>query len=449
MYKFILSFRYLLNKRVSYLAFLAVAICVFIVVVVITVMTGLTGEFRQANHSFAGDCIVGTESLVGFAYYDEFANMLEKADFIYAVSPLIKSYALISPDETDRSVGVEIMGIDAAKHSMATGFGRTLHYRKENTAKAFEPLYDPNLTGCVVGIDLWLQRDARGRYFYGITPTKTALVISCFPLSAKGALSNAGTSLVNTKTFYYSDTSHSGLARVDGSTIYVPFEQAQMLCGMDGPDKRASAICVTFKPSVKLTSGCKRVYSMWREFVQQKKGEQLADLLDGVSVQSWESYRRTFIAAMEKERTVLIMMFTLMGITTVFIVFVVLYMVVGSKSKDIGILKSVGVSNIDVIELFSGYAFLIGISGSIFGMAGGWVFLRKINGIESWLFEHFGFQLWDRTIYAIEDIPNQVDFKVLSVIMFSAVVACLAGAVVPSWRAAGLEPVETLQVSQL
>ena len=77
------------------------------------------------------------------------------------------------------------------------------------------------------------------------------------------------------------------------------------------------------------------------------------------------------------------------------------------------------------------------------------MFLRKINGIESWLFEHFGFQLWDRTIYAIEDIPNQVDFKVLSVIMFSAVVACLAGAVVPSWRAAGLEPVETLQVSQL
>ena len=78
-----------------------------------------------------------------------------------------------------------------------------------------------------------------------------------------------------------------------------------------------------------------------------------------------------------------------------------------------------------------------------------WLFLLKINRIEDWLFEHFGFSLWDRTIYAIGDIPNQMDFGVLVVIVLSAILACLIGALVPSWQAARLNPVETLQVGRL
>ena len=106
MYKIILAFRYLFRKRISYLAFLAVALCVFIVVVVMTVMTGLVTDFKQKNHSFVGDCVIGTESLVGFAYYEDFMKILERADFIEGVSAVIKSYALISPGGTERSIEI-------------------------------------------------------------------------------------------------------------------------------------------------------------------------------------------------------------------------------------------------------------------------------------------------------------------------------------------------------
>ncbi|MHC4259114.1 MAG: hypothetical protein ACYSTF_01695 [Planctomycetota bacterium] len=76
--------------------------------------------------------------------------------------------------------------------------------------------------------------------------------------------------------------------------------------------------------------------------------------------------------------------------------------------------------------------------------------MLKINDIEDWLLEKFEYQpLWDRTIFAIEDIPNQVEFEVLAAIIISAIVACLLGALVPSWQAARLNPVETLQVSRL
>jgi len=449
MYKMILALRYLLNRRIAYFAVIAVALCVFIVVVVMTVLTGLVTDFKQKNHSFVGDCVVGTESLVGFPYYEDFINKLEQTDFVEAASPVIKSYALVSPVGTERNYGVEIMGLDPVRHSQTTGFGQTLHYHKNEVAKAFEPSYDPNLAGCVLGIDLALQRDASSSYSYDAIPSRVALSVSCFPLTAKGALARAGTDLINTKIFYFSDTSHSGLARVDNSMVYLPFEQAQLLCGMGGPVRRTNVIHIKFKPDVELQAGCEKVASLWQKFRQDKAGQKQADLLKNVTARSWKDYRRAFIAAMEKEQTMMTAMFVLVGITTVFIVFVVFYMIISHKSKDIGILKSIGVSNSNIVQLFLGFAFLVGLLSAAIGVVGGWQFLVYINDIENWLFQHFGFQLWDRTIYAIGDIPNQVEFKVLAAIILSAIVACLAGALIPTWQAARLKPVQTLQVSQL
>jgi ABC-type lipoprotein release transport system permease subunit len=457
MYKIVLAFRYLVKRHITYFAVAAVALCVFTVVVVMTVMTGLVRDFKQKNHQFTGDCVVSTRSLVGFAYYEDFMKMLEQTDFIESVSAAIKSYALVRPSWTEQGLGLEIMGIDPVRHSRTTGFGKTLYYRKNDVTKAFEPVFNPNLPGCVLGIDvsdklgnaLAPQRESRGGYSYSERLDETPVSVSCVPLTAKGAPAKADLGLVNTQNFYYSDYSHSGIARVDGSVVYLPFEQTQLLCGMAGPVKRASAIHIKFKPIVKLQEGCEKVSSLWQNFKQENAGQQQAYLLETVTVQNWKQYRRSSIAPMEKEQAEVTVMFALVGITTVFIVLVVFYMIISHKTKDIGILKSVGVSNIDIIELFSGFASLVGLSGTCIGLLAGWLFLLKINRIENWLFEHFKFQLWDRTIYAIGDIPNQVDFKVLLIITGSAIAACLLGALVPTWRAATSRPVETLRVNQL
>ena len=273
--------------------------------------------------------------------------------------------------------------------------------------------------------------------------------VSSFPLTAKGALAKAGVGEVSTKTFYCSDVAHSGVASADGHTIYLPFEAAQALCGMNVGLKRVNAIHMKFKPGVKLGFGCDRVRGLWEDFVKTKAGAKEANLLENVRVQTWKTYSRLFVAAVETEQTMMIVIFGMIGIITVFVVFVVFYMIVGHKSKDIGILKSIGASNGDVLELFLGFAFLVGVLGSVIGVLAGWQFLVRINRIEDWLFEHFGFQLWDRTIFVIEDIPNQMEFGVLAVIVVSAIFACLVGALVPSWQAARLRPVETLQVSRL
>ncbi len=449
MYKITLAIRYLLKRRITYFAVLSVALCVFIVLVVMTVMTGLVDDFKQRNHNFAGDCVVGTESLVGFSYYEDFVKLLEAEDFIEGVSPVVKSYGLKRRKGSTMDEVVEIMGIDPIRHSRATGFGNTLYFHKDDVSKAFVPSYDPNLTGCVLGIDLLLFRDSKSNYPQEDALFRIGYSISCFPLTARGALAQIGTDVVNTQTFYYSDHSHSGLPKIDGSVVYLPLEQAQLLCGMAGPTKRANAVHIKFKPGVKLQAGCDKVAALWTGYKKQKADEPQAYLLDNVTIKSWRDFSRASIAPMEKEQTVMIVMFGFVGITTIFIVFVVFYMIISHKSKDIGILKSIGASNIDIIELFSGFAFLVGLLGSVIGLVSGWLFLLKINRIEDILFERFGFQLWDRTLYAIGDIPSRVEPKVLAIIFISAIAACLVGAFIPSCQAARQEPVKTLQVGQL
>jgi len=445
MYKLKLASRYLYRRSISYLALSAVSLCVFIVVVVMMVMTGLVGDFNRKNHGFVGDCVVNSRSLVGFGYYEDFVDILERQDFVEAVSEVIKSYVLVSRVGSERNFGLEMMGINAARHSRVTGFGRSLYYHRNDASEAFSPLYGPNLAGFVIGIDRWLERDLRGHYYHPPGPSRTELVVSSFPLTAGGALARAGADMAAEKSFYFSDTSYSGLARVDSSVIYLPFEWAQRLCGMAGQVKRVTGIFIKFNAKVRLQQGCERVKSLLLRYKKSKKGLMYSDLLDNVHVESWKENRREFIAAMEKEKLLLIIMFSLVGLTTVFIVFAVFYMIVSHKSRDIGILKSIGASSADIFRIFGLFAFFVGTLGSFLGSILGWLFLSKINGIEVFLFERFGFQLWDRAIYSIADIPNRLDVNVLMVIIACAVGACVLGASIPAQKAAKCEVIKAIQ----
>jgi lipoprotein-releasing system permease protein len=450
MYKLIGPIRYLLKRRITYLAAAAVALCVFTVVVVMTVMNGLVGEFKGKNHDFVGDCIVGTDSLVGFAYYPDFLSKLREQNFVLAAAPVAKGFGLLTQPGTGQNIGVEIMGIEPESFCRATEFAQTLYYHKDNPSAAFTPTYDPALAGCVVGIDMVAgTRDSLGRYHHDPESPRIELMITCFPLTAKGALAKAGTDLVSTKIVHYSDDSHSGIVKVDARTVYLPFDSAQKLFGMAGATPRASAIHLKFAEEVPLKTGVEKIVKIWDSFVAAHKNETYAYLLKNVTVQTWLDYRRSSIAAMEKEQTMLILLFAMLGIITVFIIFVVFYMIISHKSKDIGILKSVGVSRGAIVQLFLTFAALVGIVGAAIGAAAGCAFLVKINEMEDWLFEHFGWQLWDRTVYAIGDIPNNIEWDVLAIITASAILAALLGALLPTARAARQQPVEVLQVSQL
>ncbi len=448
MYKLILATRYLLKRRITWLALLAVALCVFVVVIVMTVMAGLVGDYKTNNHKWAGDCVVASDSLVGFPYYEEFIEKLHAEPFVAAAAPVIASHCVLTPAGWDEGRPAEIMGIDPENYGKVTAFGQTLHYH-DDSLDAFEPNYAPFLPGCVIGIDLALNRDSEGNYYYPTPAPARSFTVNCFPLTARGALARGEIDVVETKTFYFSDTSQSSVAKVDGAYIYVLFADAQKLCGMDDHPKRASAIHVKFADGVPLVQGTEKVARLWDEFAAAHKAEANYELLENVRVQTWKSFRRETIAAVESEQVLMTIIFSMLGIVAVFIVLVVFYMIISHKSKDIGILQSVGVPGRDIMSLFLCFAAIIGVIASTLGTTAALVVLHYADAIEQWLYGRWQLQVWDRQMYAIGGIPNDIRIGLLAVIIAAAIIVCLVGALIPSCQAARKLPVQTLQVNQL
>jgi lipoprotein-releasing system permease protein len=218
---------------------------------------------------------------------------------------------------------------------------------------------------------------------------------------------------------------------------------------MDGDMPRISAVHVRFTEDTSVQKGVRRVAEIWQAFRADQQDRPYANLLANVRVEDWITNRRAAIAPMEKEQTMLILLFLMLGIVTVFIIFVVFYMIVSHKSKDVGILKSVGISPVDIVQVFLIFAVLVGVIGAGLGAAAGCGFLAKINDVEGWLYEQYGFQLWNRDVYAIGEIPNTIEWQVLATVVLAAVGACLLGAIVPGIQAARRRPAQILQVSQL
>ena len=451
MIQWMLAWRYFFKRPISILAVAAVALCVFIVMVVMTVMNGLVQDFREKNHNYVGDCVIASDSLVGFGYYEDFLTQLGNEPLVAAASPVARGMgiAVIPRLNEDYNIGVELVGIDPVLQSRTTNFGTTLYYTKD-ISKAFVPPYDPALPGCIPAIDVIPgRRLSQGGYFHWPDPVRLEFVISAFPLNSKGVLARGGSDPINTKSFYYCDDSHSGLVKVDAAAIYLPLEQAQILCGMDSPFKRITSIHIKFAPGVSVSKGVDRIRDLWTAYIAGYEGKPGSDLFSHVRVQSWQTNRRSIIAPMETEQVMMTMAFLMLGVITVFIIFVVLYMIISHKSKDIGILKSVGVSIRGILGVFLMFSVFVGLTGACIGAAAGWLFLAKINALEGWLYQHYQWQLWDRSIYAIGDIPHAIEPRVVIVILLSALAACLVGGLVPSLQAARKKPVESLQVNQL
>jgi ABC-type lipoprotein release transport system permease subunit len=445
----ILPIRYLLKRRITYLAVLSVALCCFVVFVVMTVMNGLVDGFKQKVHRNVGDCVVNTSSLVGFPYYEDFVAQLDDADFVAAASPAVHNYGYGTRGGRSRGDAIQILGIDPNRHSRATAFAETLHLHRENPGRAFQSYTDPNRLGCIPGIDMVLHRDGYGQYAYDFLPRGATFEITCFPLNAKGAPARGGLGDFSTKTYGFSDTSHTGLPKSDQRRILLPLAEAQWLCGMDGPLPRVNAIHIGFREGVKIAEGVARVQTLWRAYAAAQAGQPYAQLLDNVQIEDWRQYRRESIGAMEKEQAAMILMFLLVALTTVFIIFVVFYMVISHKVKDIGILRSVGLTRLRLVGLFMRFAVLVGLTGAALGLGFGGLFLRKANDLEDWLFEKWGFQIFDRTIFSIGELPNDMEWHVVLAIAVSAITVCLLGAALPVLQAVRRRPVETLQVNPL
>ena len=123
----------------------------------------------------------------------------------------------------------------------------------------------------------------------------------------------------------------------------------------------------------------------------------------------------------------------------------IFFMIVVEKTRDIGILKSLGASASGIAGVFLGYGLFLGLVGAGAGLALGLAITWNLNtiraGVEWWT----GRKVFDPSIYYFFKIPTIVDPATVAWIIAGAIAIAVGASVLPALRAARLRPVEALR----
>jgi lipoprotein-releasing system permease protein len=120
-------------------------------------------------------------------------------------------------------------------------------------------------------------------------------------------------------------------------------------------------------------------------------------------------------------------------------------MVVMEKTKDIGILKAIGVRPRSIMSIFTMEGALIGVTGALIGVVAGYLFADSINQIADFIGWLTGFQLFKSDIYYLDRIPVELSWLRITLTAGIAIALSTAAALYPAWKASRLDPVEALR----
>jgi lipoprotein-releasing system permease protein len=163
------------------------------------------------------------------------------------------------------------------------------------------------------------------------------------------------------------------------------------------------------------------------------------------SVSTWRDKQGPLLAAVQMETAILNVLLFLIITVAGFGILAIFLMIVVEKTRDIGILKSLGASSKGVMGIFLSYGLLLGLVGSGVGLAIGLLFVRYINEIADGLGWITGRPVFDPEIYYFYKIPALVDPLTVAWIMLGAIGIAVLASVLPAIRAARLHPVEALR----
>lgn len=316
------------------------------------------------------------------------------------------------------------------------------------------PRYEgPEFPGIIVGCDLLNRRRSDGN-FDRVIARGTQVALTLMPLSETGAATGEPPVKVPLR---YVDDSRTGIYEIDSLSAYVDFDLLQQKLAMDPQERvdgtmtraRTNQLLVALKDGVELNAGRDQVSDAWMRFYATIADE-VTDAeyagLSNVGIYTWEDLQRPFISAVEKEKVLVTFLFALISMVAIVLLGCIFYMIVEKKTKDIGILKSVGASGRGVAGLFIIYATAIGAMGSVLGVALGSAVVWNINEIQDFLaMLNPQLRVWSPEVYSFDQIPNVVKGVDAFWIAAMAIVSSTIGSLIPAWIAGRVWPVEALR----
>jgi lipoprotein-releasing system permease protein len=496
MYQALLTRRYLTRKIMPLLASAAVMLCVAMELITWSVMGGFLNELIRSGKSLIGDVEI-SRAQIGIPRYAELIERLEADEMIEAATPTIDAYGLISLGE-GRTATCVIKGIDPDSFDAVTNYRDTLYWKpleeplpKDRERK--DPRLDPDNAGVLEALDHFgrtltrLERDdvapiplallgievvsKRGfrdpaGFVSADLLTQRALTVNVLPTDTRGGFLEP-----IARRFVIANEFASGVYEIDSRTTYVRLDVLQDMLKMDEAQRvegrprlerdpetgrmsfvappavavepaRTTSVLVRGRDGVPLQDLHARVGDLYAEFAESTPEAPDPSLVD---ILTWEDRNATLIGAIKKETALVLFIFGVISLTSVFLVLAIFWSMVSERTKDIGILRALGAGRLGVAWLWVRYGLAIGGLGTALGIGLALLVITNINAIHEWMGEALGIQIWDPAIYYFTRIPEDVDVTKTAIVAAAGVLSCAVGALVPAARAARMDPVRALR----
>ncbi len=162
-------------------------------------------------------------------------------------------------------------------------------------------------------------------------------------------------------------------------------------------------------------------------------------------VYTWSDVNKSLFSALKVERNVMFIILSLIIIVAAFNIISGLTILVKNKTRDIGILKSIGVSSKSIKKIFFLVGFFIGSLATLFGVVVGTLFSIYIESIRQFISNIFGISLFPEDIYILNSMPSEINVISIIIISLCSIIATILVSIYPASKASSLDTVKTLK----
>ena len=171
----------------------------------------------------------------------------------------------------------------------------------------------------------------------------------------------------------------------------------------------------------------------------------LISIFPDALVYTWSDMNKSLFSALKVERNVMFIILFLIIIVAAFNIISGLTILVKNKTREIGILKSIGVSSKSIKKIFFLVGFSIGTSATLFGVFVGTLFSIYVENIRQFISNIFGISLFPEDIYILNSMPSEININSIIIISLCSIIATILVSIYPASKASSLDTVKTLK----
>ena len=415
-----LAYRYLNpsrrgEKRESFitviggLAFLGIMLGVATLIIVMSVMNGFRSELIGKILGFNGDVGVYAHKgpLIG---YQDLRHYLQEIQGISHVSPVIEGQAMAVKGKA--ATGVIVRGVEFEELAARPIVG--------------ENIRSGNLED-LVGKDTILIGQALSLRMKVEVGDTLRLLAPEMNVTAFG-------SVPRYKDYHVVGTYESGNHQYDAGIVFIPLEAAQAFFRLPQRSQGIPGAVTSLEIFLEKRDDLDRLMPKLMDVVA---GE--ARLID------WRQTNKPFFEAIMTERNVMFIILTLIIVIAAFNIISSMIILVKDKTKDIGILRTMGATQGSILRIFFLTGSSIGVLGTCAGVLMGLLFCLNIERIRHLMESLTGTHLFSPEIYFLSKLPAIIEPREVIVTVMVALGITFVFTLIPAWRAARLNPVEALR----